>query len=80
MTGDWRQVTGYLLRVRAESARPLDADIAVRYRAGADYPGADRHHGDVCWLCAVWRSWSAHRDGQCLSPFFPSRGWSDTKF
>ena len=34
---DWRQVTGDLLRVRAGSARPLDAVIAVRYRGSWFY-------------------------------------------
>jgi len=34
---DWRQVTGGLLRVRAASARPLGAVIAVRYRGSWFY-------------------------------------------
>jgi hypothetical protein len=34
---DWRAVTGDLLRVRAESARPLGAVIAVRYRGSWFY-------------------------------------------
>jgi hypothetical protein len=34
---DWRQVTGDLLRVRVESARPLGAVIAVRYRGSWFY-------------------------------------------
>src|SRR5882724_6953759 len=44
-------------------------DVRQRYRAGADDSGADPRYGDVCWLYAVWHSWSTHRDGQHLSPF-----------
>jgi hypothetical protein len=34
---DWRQVTGDLLRIRAEATRPLQASVAVRYRGSWFY-------------------------------------------
>jgi hypothetical protein len=34
---DWRQVTGDLLRIRAEPTRPLQAAISVRYRGSWFY-------------------------------------------